>query len=311
MRKIRIQILLPILLSLIFPLQLNAENSSSFKSGINYFQEKQYSDALLNFRDALLHEKNALESGNIYLWISKSYTKLREYNRAELNLLFFLENFQKHPAEEEILYLYIKVLYRQQKYNESIKVIYTFTSKFPNSGYYPENIFILGESLYQLSEYKKAESVLNQLIRNFPDHSIVNLIKYRLEIIKLKDREQSLVELLRWSHEESMQQILESLNKTENSNIKKSVAEELPKQWELKINDLNIKLAERDEKIKELEDILDKTRSDNPEIISILREKSRLEKEKELLAVKQEALNLLYYYITENQMKSSKNREVK
>lgn len=166
------------------------------------FQDSQFNDAILKLRDILLDPDYEQYHGDAYFWIAKSYMALMRLADAERNLEFFLLNYPDSPFYPEANYQKGRLLYLQGEYQAAIQVFQTFVEGFPTSPFIANAYYWSGESLYSLGHFDRAKELFERVVRDFPNSFRVEAARYRISLIELRGREEELLKLLRWSHEE-------------------------------------------------------------------------------------------------------------
>jgi tetratricopeptide (TPR) repeat protein len=73
----------------------------------------------------------------------------------------------------------------------------------------PNAYFWIGESLYSLGRLEEAERVFAKVLRDYPQSYKVEAASYRLSLVEFKKREEELLRLLKWSHEEFLRAVEE------------------------------------------------------------------------------------------------------
>ena len=186
-----------------------AQSSSLLDKGIASFAGGRYSESLTYFRDVVIDSNLKRYHSDAYFWIAKSYIALRELDNAEENLEFFLMNFPDHKYFQEALYQKGRLMFLQKDYENCILESHNFIERFPNSPFVANAYFWTAESLYALGRLEEAESLYSHIVYTYPASYKVESANYRLSMIEQKYREESLVELLKLTHEEYLKSIEE------------------------------------------------------------------------------------------------------
>jgi TolA-binding protein len=100
-------------------------------------------------------------------------------------------------------------LYLQRQYEECIQHLDRFLKKYPDSPYGANAYYWIGESAFSLGRLKEAEKIFHFVVSQFPTSFRAEAARYRLDIIRLKYREEELMKLLQWSHEEHLKALEE------------------------------------------------------------------------------------------------------
>jgi tetratricopeptide (TPR) repeat protein len=82
-------------------------------------------------------------------------------------------------------------------------------TEYPDSEYAGSAYFWLGECLFSLGQLEEAARVFNRVIVEFPKSVKLEASRYRLSLIEFKKRENELLRLLQWSHEEALKSVEE------------------------------------------------------------------------------------------------------
>jgi tetratricopeptide (TPR) repeat protein len=144
-----------------------------------------------------------------YYWISRAYLAIENYDEAARNLEYFLANFPAHPAIPDALYQKGRLLYLQGDPESGIQVLEQFLREHPETDLAGSAYFWLGECLFSLGRLDEAARVFNTVIQAHPKSVKVEASRYRLSLIEFKKRENELLNLLRWSHEEALKSVEE------------------------------------------------------------------------------------------------------
>jgi TolA-binding protein len=88
-------------------------------------------------------------------------------------------------------------------------VLERFLTEYPDSEFVGSAYFWLGECLYSLGQLDEAARVFNKLIVEHPKSVKLEASRYRLSLVEFKKRENELLKLLKWSHEEALKSVEE------------------------------------------------------------------------------------------------------
>jgi TolA-binding protein len=281
------------------------------------FRNGNFNEAIQDFREVILDPDLSAFHGTCYFWIAKSYMATEQYEKAEKNLEFFIMNYEDHELYPESLYQKGRLLYLQQEYEKSIQILYNFIDTFPDNPYVANAYYWVGESLYSLGHLEKAETIFTYVVQKFPASYKVEAAKYRISVIKMKYREEELLKFLRWSHEEALKaleefRIREKTYEQALAAYQQKLSKYAEEGVETSIREMETELEEKKQKIQTLQskiedlqgiiDSLEKTSAESSSTVS--REETAsappstvLEKKRELLNLKEQALQLKQFYI--------------
>ena len=179
------------------------------EDGIRLFKRELYTQAILQFRNVVLDKSYSASHADAYYWIVQSYIALNKLDEASRNLEYYLANYPDHVYYPDSYYQKGRILYLQQDYESSIEVLQSFLDGYPDSTYVPNAYYWIGESLYSLGYLDEALAVHTKIVQEFPTSYKVEAARYRISLIGFKKREQELLKLLKWSHEESLKTVEE------------------------------------------------------------------------------------------------------
>ena len=184
-------------------------SDDSLAEGISSFRNGKYEESLSLFRDVIIDTNSRNIHPDAYFWIAKSYLALRQLDNAEDNLEFYILHYPGHKYYQEAVYQKGRLLYLQDDYENCIRECYDFLEAFPESPFAANSYFWAAESLYSLGRLDEAENIYAHIVYNYPSSYKVESANYRLSMIEQKYREESLVELLKLTHEEYLKSIEE------------------------------------------------------------------------------------------------------
>jgi TolA-binding protein len=180
-----------------------------FNEAIDRYEAGQFEQALVTFRELLSQDSYERLHGDAYFWIAKSAIALGRLNEAADNLEFFLANYPDNPYYVEGAYENGRLLYLQGDYEQSIRALEAFVNEHPQSPFVANAYYWMGESLFALGHFDRAEQAFRVVTEQYPRSYRAEPAEYRLSIIDLRRREEELLKLLQWSHEEYVKAVEE------------------------------------------------------------------------------------------------------
>lgn len=208
---------LAILLSLFLPSLLFSNESSFalFEKGKTYYSNGKYLEALYFFNE-LIEDESAEYSGDAYFWLSKSYLAAGEIENASENLEFFLLNYPRNSNYNEGFYYKGRILFLQKEYDKSLELFNRFIRSNPFSPFTSNAYYWIGDCLYSTGNFNEALQVFEKVVREYPSSFKFEAAQYKISLIDYRIREEELLRLIRWSHEESLRTIEEYRKKEQN-----------------------------------------------------------------------------------------------
>lgn len=173
--------------------------------GISAFRNSDFETAVINFREVILNEPSPEDEADAYFWMAKSAMAMSRLSEAERNLEYYLRTFPDHEYAVEARYQRGRILFMREDYEGAIQAFTDFIRSFGDSPFVANATYWSGESLFNLGRLDEAKRLFESVLRDFPTSFRVEAARYRIALIELNAREQELLQLLQWSHEEYLQ----------------------------------------------------------------------------------------------------------
>jgi TolA-binding protein len=147
-------------------------------------------------------------------WICVTKQSASDYE-AELQELGVLAQMKgRVDRRTEIPYLKGRAFFHLGRYNEAIPLLKGYSDHIPadsveNIARKSAGLYWTGECLYALGQFDKAESVFYLIINQYPQSVKYEASSYKIALINQKRVERELLDLLKWTHEESLKTIEE------------------------------------------------------------------------------------------------------
>ena len=193
----------------------NEENTVLFEKGKTYYSNGKYLEALYFFNE-LLDQSESNLAGDAYFWSAKSYLAAGEIENAEKNLEIFLLNYPRNLNYNEGFYYKGRILFLQKEYDKSIELFNRFIRSNPFSPFTSNAYYWIGECLYNTGNFTQAQAIYEKIIRDYPASFKLEAAQYKISLLDYRFREEELLRLIRWSHEESMRTIEDYRNREKN-----------------------------------------------------------------------------------------------
>ena len=182
-------------------------SETRLREGLGHFREGQYQQAVSSFRGIIFDGDGTAESpvkAEAYYWVARSYMALSMYDEAARNLELFLSSYPDHRLHSEALYQKGRLLLLQGEPENAILLLEQFLKRYPDHDLVANALYWIGESLYSLGRLDEAARVFARVLEEYPRSFKVSDAEYRLSLIEFKKRENELMKLLKWSHEETL-----------------------------------------------------------------------------------------------------------
>jgi outer membrane protein assembly factor BamD (BamD/ComL family) len=171
-------------------------------TGLREYQAGQFTTALSQFQEA-----SAASSGTDFepyadFWVARSLMALTRYDEAADAFDLFLNDFLSHPYREEAEYQRARLFYLSEQYEAAVQRFNEFLTAYPESDFSANALYWTGESLFALGRMVESRRFFEEVTEKYPTSYRVEAARYRTDIIDLELREDELLTLLQWSHEE-------------------------------------------------------------------------------------------------------------
>lgn len=179
-----------------------SEVAQQFNRGISHFQQSRFEIAAETFETLIENPRFAERHADGYFWLAKSQMALGELDSASQNLEYYLHSFPNHPGYEEANYQRARILYLQSEYELAIQAFEKFTHFFSRSPFIANALYWSAESAFSLGRFSEARDLFSTVLNDFPTSFRAEAARYRISLLDLREREETLLELLRSSHQE-------------------------------------------------------------------------------------------------------------
>lgn len=191
------------------------EDPVLFNKGKTYYSNGKYLEAIYFFNE-LIDGESEEYLGDAWFWSAKSYLAAGEFENAKNSLEYFLLNFPRNKNFSEAYYYKGRLLFIEKEYDKSIELFNRFIRSNPFSPFVSNAYFWIGECLYSTGYFEEAAEMYRKVVNQYPSSYKFEAANYKISLIGFRSREEELLQLIRWSHEESLQKLEEYRNREEN-----------------------------------------------------------------------------------------------
>jgi len=196
-------------LTICFAVYGQPTSDDRISKGIRLFGEEKYSEALDVFSHILADPSAAANRADAVYWSGISYIALNNLANAQRSLDTFLKEYPRNGYYPDAIYQRGRISYMMGAYEEGIQILGSFLEKYPDHSFFPSALFWTGDCLFSLGRLSEAEAIFRTILKDYPNSVKYEAANYKLSLIRLKYRENELLTLLKWSHEESLRVIEE------------------------------------------------------------------------------------------------------
>lgn len=295
----------------------SAPGADTLRSGIQLFAEGRFEEALPLF-DALFLDTSAgtLRPEGAY-WAAMSHMARGDAAAGQRAIDTFLALYPTHARAAEMMYQRGRAAFILRDYGRALESFSAYLGAYPKADNLSAAIFWSAESLYAVGRLSEAEKLYRTVAELYPDSVKAEAARYRMALVQFKYREDELLTLLKWSHEESLR-IIEEFQRREKAYeqalavyqkrygeaqygtaVAQSTLEEEIASLKASMDDLAKRLQEKDARVAQLEaDLAALSAMPAPAAVAAPAvDSSALAQAEELLALKARALALLQFYL--------------
>lgn len=211
----KIFILYLLVLSTVYPLFSSEEDRVLFEKGQTYYSNGKYLEALYFFNE-LIDGGSSEYEGDSWFWAAKSYMAAGELENAKNSLEYFLLNYPRNSNYSEGYYYKGRLLYLEEEYSKSLDLFNRFIRSSPFSPFVSNAYYWIGECLYSTGNFDEALEMFKKVVNDYPASYKFEASNYKISLIDFRFREKELLQLIRWSHEESLRELEEYRNREKN-----------------------------------------------------------------------------------------------
>lgn len=184
--------------------------AEALRRGIEAYESAEYAEAL-GYLNAVLSEPQAgAYHADAGFWAGKTLLASGSYPEAAAQIERSLSSSELDTRNRiEAEYLKGRLLLLQSDHESAVEALERFIASHGTSEFVPNAYFWAAEALYELGRYDGAEKIFSYFIAQNPSHAKAEAASYRLSLIGFAKKEQELLKLLTWSHEETMRSIEE------------------------------------------------------------------------------------------------------
>jgi TolA-binding protein len=197
-----------------------APGYTRLRRGLEFYQQSRWREAIAEFRRSQTEALDPELKAEALYWIALSEISAKDYTAAirDMDQLELVAPESKRLRE--IPYHKGRALYYLGRYEEALLLLKLYadgisagTSLLPagseGSARKSAALYWIGECLYAMGQLDYARDVFTIVTQDYPRSAKFEASSYRLALIHQKKIEEELLNLLKWSHEESLKAIEE------------------------------------------------------------------------------------------------------
>jgi TolA-binding protein len=190
---------------------------SRLQSGIALYGEGKWREAVIELRRAQAEAASTGRRSEALYWVSLAELAAGEYEAAVRDMDELIRIAPAGLRLEEIPYHKGRALYYLGRYDEAIVLLKAYMDTLDTPGFNlsgdnsrkPAALYWIGECLYALGRLDQAEGMFMIILDQYPQSAKYEAASYRIALINQKKIEAELLNILKWSHEESLKTVEE------------------------------------------------------------------------------------------------------
>jgi tetratricopeptide (TPR) repeat protein len=192
----------------LFTLSPAFSQTTRLERGITLYGESRWREAVIELRRAEAEAPSNDERAGALYWISLAELSAGEYE-ASLGDMEELERIALPGSRYagELSYHKGRVLFYLGRYDESVVLLRDYADHTGDAVKKAAALYWIGECLFAMGQFEEAGGVFTLITEQYPQSAKFEASSYRLALINQKKVESELLEMLKWSHEESLKSV--------------------------------------------------------------------------------------------------------
>ncbi|MDR2177337.1 MAG: tetratricopeptide repeat protein [Treponema sp.] len=189
------------------------------RQGLEFYGQGRWREAITEFRRSQEEALDPELKAEALYWIALSEISARDYAGAIQDIEMLERISPESKRLREVPYHKSRALYYLGRYEEALILLKLYTDSIGGSSPLPAGseaaarksaaFYWMGECLYAMGQLDYAREIFNIITQDYPRSAKFEASSYRLALIHQKKIEEELLNLLKWSHEESLKAIEE------------------------------------------------------------------------------------------------------
>jgi TolA-binding protein len=249
-----------------------APGYTRLRRGLEFYQQSRWREAIAELRRSQEEALDPELKAEALYWIALSEISARDYAGAVQDIDTLERIAPESKRLREVPYHKGRALYYLGRYEEALLLLKLYADGIGGGSLLPADseaaarksasFYWMGECLYAMGQLDYAREIFSIVTQDYPRSAKFEASSYRLALIHQKKIEEELLNLLKWSHEESLKAIEEYQRRERSYDqaliaYQKRIAELLK---DTRLEDLDTanaqyrrQLAEAEERIRQLE----------------------------------------------------------
>jgi len=192
------------------------DGASRLDAALALFGEERFSEAIEGFNRLLVDPRAEAQRPDAYYWSALAYIAAGDLPNASKTIDAFLALYPRDARATEMSYQRGRIAFIGKDYEKALAVFRASLAADLSGELAGASVFWAAESLFMLGRLDEAERLYRTVTEKYPRSLKVEAAGYRIALIQYKYREEELLTLLKWSHEESLR-IIEEFQRREKA----------------------------------------------------------------------------------------------
>ena len=187
--------------------------TSTIDTAITLFEQKRYDEARGALRVISDNAELSAYHPEALYWLAQIEIAQGNFTAAQQQFFKIYNQFPQSIRYEEARYHYSRLHYYTGNYHTAVAELESFRNNFPDSDFVGNSYYWSGLNLLTLGRNAEAKAMFEQVIRGYPASYRVDAAQYQLSLLRLSQREDNLLEIVRWTHREYLS-LLDEVERT-------------------------------------------------------------------------------------------------
>jgi len=188
--------------------------------GIELFRQRRWSEAIWELRLVQTETPSRQLRAEALFWISIAHISAGEYEQSLREMQLLERTYPENHRIAQLPYHRGRAFFYLGRYNEAITLFTQYSNSITAHTFggaltpsdvdsMVSSLYWIGESYLALGRTDEAIEIFSSIVTQYPSSSKFNAAAFRLALVYRKSLETELLQLLRWSHEESLRNMEE------------------------------------------------------------------------------------------------------
>jgi TolA-binding protein len=204
------------------PLEENSQPAPGYvrlRRGLDFYQQSRWREAIVELRRSQAEAVDPELKAEALYWIALSEISAKDYAGAVQDIDTLEQIAPESKRLRDSPYHKGRALYYLGRYEEGLLLLKLYADSIGDSALLPAAsdaaarksaaLYWMGECLYAMGQLDYAREIFTIVTQDYPRSAKFEASSYRLALIHQKKIEEELLNLLQWSHEESLKAIEE------------------------------------------------------------------------------------------------------